>query len=81
MYKLVQKEIDRATKKVSEEKQTYLEKFRYLCETCGEKLSEKDSPVFYLEEGLLCQSCYGIIRYSSADTDLLEKIIKYLKTK
>jgi aminopeptidase-like protein len=81
MYKLVHKEIDRATKKVSEEKETYLKKFRYLCETCDKKLSDKDSPVFYLGEGLLCQSCYGVIRYSSADNEMLERIIKYLKSK
>jgi hypothetical protein len=79
---LVEKEYDRARKKIGDERKTHIEKYDSKCGICDRELSLKgeleDKP-FMDTDGLLCQKCISGISSFYRDVKLLKKAIKYLK--
>jgi hypothetical protein len=78
MYKLIEKELDRAKKRKADRERQHLEKFDHKCELCEIRLEMEDSPLL-LEKGLLCQDCYRPIAASYWRADVLIEAAEYIE--
>lgn len=78
MYKLIEKELDRAKKRKADRERQHLERFDHKCEICEIRLKMEDAPLL-LEKGLLCQDCFRPISASFWSAEMLIEIAKYIK--
>ena len=78
MYKLIEKELDRAKKRKADRERQHLEKFDHKCEICEIRLKMEDSPIL-LEKGLVCQDCYKPISVCYWHAEKLVEAAKYIK--
>lgn len=82
---LVEKEVDRAKKKITDERREFITKHDKECDICGDriKIKTKDRgrrPIIdYEKDELLCQECHMSLIYMGWDLDKAEKIVQYLK--
>lgn len=78
MYKMVQKEYDRAKKRVVDEEKEHIEKHGGACEICKIRIQQGDSALL-LKKGLLCQDCYRPIGIIHWNVKALKDAIKYIE--
>jgi len=82
---LVEKEIDRAKKKIADERREFITRHERKCRICESKVklkakSEGKRPILdYTEDTLYCQDCYRSLMFIDWDLDVAEKMVDYLK--
>lgn len=78
MYKIIEKELDRAKKRKFDKESAHLIKFDSKCEICRVLIKIEDYPIL-LRKGLLCQDCYKVIGIVHWSKDTLERSVKYIE--
>lgn len=82
---LVEKEVDRAKKKIADERREFITRHEKKCRVCESKVKIKDkdsgrNPIFLKEEDtLLCQECYLALSHIDWGVEKAEKIVEFLK--